>query len=289
MLVESISTGSNRQTNMEKQIIDNLKKYGSEFQVKCISSLLSDKSFLERICDIADPTSFESDAHQWIVKTIVSYFMTYKDLPTLNVFKVHVDTIETEILKKTVIDQLKVVYQKISESDITFVKEQYLEFCKNQKMKSAIMDSVDLIRNGEYDKISHIVQDALKAGMERNVGHDYMVDIENRMSQMARKTLKTNWEVIDSIMDGGLASGELGVVTACAGAGKCVGPNTEIEIEYHEIGLEIKGNSGNPYVIWLNPLTKYDFCDKLLYGWQIENVLYEIEKLHVPEVESGVE
>lgn len=220
MLVESISTGSNRQTNMEKQIIDNLKKYGSEFQVKCISSLLSDKSFLERICDIADPTSFESDAHQWIVKTIVSYFVTYKDLPTLNVFKVHVDTIETEILKKTVIDQLKVVYQKISESDITFVKEQYLEFCKNQKMKSAIMDSVELIRNGEYDKISHIVQDALKAGMERNVGHDYMVDIENRMSQMARKTLKTNWEVIDSIMDGGLASGELGVVTACAGAGK---------------------------------------------------------------------
>lgn len=271
---------------MEKQIIDNLKKYGNEFQIKCISSLLSDKSFLERICDIVDFNSFEMDAHQWIVKTIVEYFLKYKDLPTMTTFKVQVDTIETELLKKSVIDQLKLVYQKISESDIKYVKEQYLEFCKNQKMKSAILSSVDLIKGGQYDKISHVVQDALKAGMERNIGHDYMTDIDNRMSVMARNTMKTPWDVIDTIMDGGLASGELGVITACAGSGKCVGPNTEIEIKYHEIGIEIKGNSGNAYIIWLNPFKKYEFCDKLLYGWQIENVIYELEKLRPQDVEK---
>jgi replicative DNA helicase len=205
---------------METKIIDNLRKFGAEFQLKCISSLLSDKSFLERISDIVDPQSFESDAHQWIVKTIIEYFMKYKDIPTLNVFKVQVDTIEIETLKRAAIDQLKFVYQKISDSDINFVKEQYLEFCKNQKMKSAIMDSVDLIKQGEYDKISHVVQDALKAGMERNVGHSYMTDIDTRMSVMARNTTKTNWVEVDSIMDGGLAPGELGVITACAGSGK---------------------------------------------------------------------
>jgi len=205
---------------MEKQIIDNLKKYGNDFQLKCISSLLSDKTFLERICDIVDFNSFEMDAHQWIVKTIVEYFLKYKDLPTMTTFKVQVDTIETELLKKSVVDQLKLVYQKISESDIKYVKEQYLEFCKNQKMKSAILNSVDLIKAGQYDKISHVVQDALKAGMERNIGHDYMTDIDNRMSVMARNTMKTPWDVIDTIMDGGLASGELGVITACAGSGK---------------------------------------------------------------------
>lgn len=205
---------------METKIIDQLKKFGNEFQIKCISSLLSDKSFLERISDIVDPTSYETDSHQWIVKTILAYFMKYKDLPTLNVFKIQVDTIESDLLKRAVTDQLRVVYQKISDSDINFVKEQYLEFCKNQKMKGAILDSVDLIKNGQYDKISHIVQDALKAGMERNVGHTYMSDIDSRMSVMARNTLKTNWVEVDSVMDGGLAPGELGVITACAGAGK---------------------------------------------------------------------
>ena len=204
----------------ENHVIDNLKKYGPEFQIKCISGILSDKTFLERLSDIIDPTSFESDAHQWIVKQTVAYFMQYKDLPTLNVFKIKVDGIENAILKESVIVQLRNVYQKITDTDLKFVKEQYLEFCKSQKLKSAIFDSVEHLKTGNYEQVKALVDSAMKAGMERNIGHEYMVDVEKRMSVMARNTIKTNWTEIDTIMDGGLAAGELGIVTACAGAGK---------------------------------------------------------------------
>jgi replicative DNA helicase len=204
----------------ENHVIDNLKKFGSEFQIKCISGILSDKTFLERLSDIIDPTSFESDAHQWIVKQTVAYFMQYKDLPTLNVFKIKVDSIENGVLKESVVSQLRNVYQKITDSDLKFVKEQYLEFCKSQKLKSAILDSVEHLKTGNYEQVKSLVDNAMKAGMERNIGHEYMVDVEKRMSVMARNTVKTNWTEIDNIMDGGLAAGELGIVTACAGAGK---------------------------------------------------------------------
>jgi replicative DNA helicase len=204
----------------ENHIIDNLKKFGSEFQIKCISGILSDKTFLERLSDIIDPTSFESDAHQWIVKQTVSYFMHYKDLPTLNVFKIKVDGIENNVLKESVVSQLRNVYQKITDSDLKFVKEQYLEFCKSQKLKSAIMDSVGYLKQGNYEQVKALVDNAMKAGMERNIGHDYMTEVEKRMSVMARNTVKTNWNEVDTIMDGGLAAGELGIITACAGAGK---------------------------------------------------------------------
>jgi replicative DNA helicase len=40
------------------------------------------------------------------------------------------------------------------------------------------------------------------------------------MSVMSRNCVKTNWTEIDTIMDGGLAAGELGIITACAGSGK---------------------------------------------------------------------
>ena len=205
---------------MSEKIIDNLKKFGSEFQIKCISGLVSDKTFIERISDILEPDSFETDAHKFIVKETISYFLQYKDLPTLAVFKVKVDGIENELLKQSVIEQLRLVYQKISDTDLKYIKEQFLEFCKNQKIKNAIMESVDHLKSGQYDKIKHVVDVAMKAGMERNIGHEYMVDIEKRMSQMARKTVKTNWTEVDSIMDGGLAGGELGIITACAGSGK---------------------------------------------------------------------
>ena len=204
----------------ENHVIDNLKKFGAEFQIKCISGILSDKTFVERLSDIIDPTSFESDAHQWIVKQTVAYFMQYKDLPTLNVFKVKVDGIENGLLKESVITQLRNVYQKITDSDLKFVKEQYLEFCKSQKLKSAILDSVEHLKTGNYERVKMLVDDAMKAGMERNIGHDYMTDVDKRMSVMARNTIKTNWTEIDTIMDGGLASGESGIITACAGSGK---------------------------------------------------------------------
>ena len=204
----------------EKYIVDNLKKFGSEFQIKCISGLVSDKTFIERISDILEPDSFETDAHKFIVKETISYFLQYKDLPTLAVFKVKVDSIENDLLKQSVVEQLRLVYQKISDTDLKYIKEQFLEFCKNQKIKNAIMESVDHLKSGQYDKIKHVVDIAMKAGMERNIGHEYMVDIEKRMSQMARKTVKTNWTEVDSIMDGGLAGGELGIITACAGSGK---------------------------------------------------------------------
>ena len=205
---------------MSEKIIDNLKKFGSEFQIKCISGLVSDKTFIERISDILEPDSFETDAHKFIVKETISYFLQYKDLPTLAVFKVKVDGIENELLKQSVVEQLRLVYQKISDTDLKYIKEQFLEFCKNQKIKNAIMESVDHLKSGQYDKIKHVVDIAMKAGMERNIGHEYMVDVEKRMSQMARKTVKTNWTEVDSIMDGGLAGGELGIITACAGSGK---------------------------------------------------------------------
>jgi len=205
---------------MSEKIVDNLKKFGSEFQIKCISGLVSDKTFIERISDILEPDSFETDAHKFIVKETISYFLQYKDLPTLAVFKVKVDGIENDLLKQSVVEQLRLVYQKISDTDLKYIKEQFLEFCKNQKIKNAIMESVDHLKSGKYDKIKHVVDIAMKAGMERNIGHEYMVDIEQRMSQMARKTVKTNWTEIDTLMDGGLAGGELGIITACAGSGK---------------------------------------------------------------------
>jgi len=203
-----------------KKVIDSLIKYGRDFQLKCISCLISDRSFIERINDIIEVDFFESDANKWILKESLAYFNEYKDLPTLTVFKIKIDSVSDDVLKKSIVDNLKLIYQKVNDNDLKFVKEQFLEFCKNQKLKNAIIESADLLEIGQYDKIKHVVDQAMKAGMERNIGHDYTEDVEKRMSVMSRNCVKTNWTEIDTIMDGGLAAGELGIITACAGSGK---------------------------------------------------------------------
>tara|TARA_S200002703_G_scaffold54227_3_gene46887 strand:+ start:1339 stop:2703 length:1365 start_codon:yes stop_codon:yes gene_type:complete len=199
---------------------DNLKKFGLEFQIKCVSALVSDRSFTEQISDIIETDFFESESHKWIVSEIIDYFFKYKELPSLSVFKVKIDSIKDEVKKQSIVDSLKSIFKKIEDKDLLFIKEQFLEFCKNQKLKNAIMDSVEYLSSGNYDKIKRVVDDAMKAGMERNIGHDYVHEVDSRMHVMSRKTVKTNWQEIDTIMDGGLGPGELGIIAAPSGAGK---------------------------------------------------------------------
>ena len=206
--------------NDDKKSIDNLQKFGQQFQIKCIICLLTDQTFIERIYDIIEPTFFESEAQQWVVQEIIDYFIKFKALPTADVFRVGIDRIQNEVLKVSVKETLRTIYANITSRDIDFVKNEFLKFCQNQKMSRAILDSVPLLERGEYEQIYNIVGTAMNAGKERNLGHNYLTDIDLRMSNISRKSIKTNWPLIDDIMDGGLAAGELGVITACAGAGK---------------------------------------------------------------------
>jgi len=197
-----------------------LLKFGHKFQTKIISSLLGEKVFLQTICDILEPEYFDSDSNKWISQTIRDYFFEYKTAPTLEVMKVKIDEIENDILKVAVVDGLKESWRLIQSSDLKFVQEQTLEFCRNQVIKAAILDSVDLLEVGQYDEIKKMVDEAMKAGSERDLGHDYIVGIEERLTKSTRDTVKTGWDPIDDLMDGGLGSGELGVVVAPAGIGK---------------------------------------------------------------------
>ena len=73
---------------------------------------------------------------------------------------------------------------------------------------------------GDFEQIKKLVDDALNAGTERNIGHEYIEHIEDRYSETTRETVETGWEVIDELTQGGLGGGELGVIVAPAGVGK---------------------------------------------------------------------
>ena len=197
-----------------------LLKFGNAFQSKIIALLLINKSFIQTISDILKPKYFDSDSNKWLVGTIIAYFYEYKTAPTLEVLKIKIDEIEDDILKSAVVEKLKVAWRNKESPDLEFVEEKTLDFCKNQTLKSAIVKSVDLLQHREYDKIKSIIDEAMKAGTAKEIGHDYIVGIEERLSKSTRDTISTGWNVLDEIMDGGLAGGELGVMVAPAGIGK---------------------------------------------------------------------
>ena len=202
------------------EAIDTLVKYGQSYQSKVVASLITDVKFLEQVTEITKPAFFESQANQWIVDEVQNYFNEFRAVPTMEVFKIKVGSIEDKGLKQTVVDQLKSVYLQVGADDIPYVKKEYLTFAKNQKVKDALLKSVDLLKAGNYDKIIDTMMAASKVGVESDLGMDYIDEFELIMEDVKRNSVSTGWNVIDELMDGGLGPGELGVVMAPSGIGK---------------------------------------------------------------------
>jgi len=199
---------------------ETLTQFGTSFQSKILASLMGDVKFIQTISDILNPSMFDSDSNKWLVKTIKDYYYEYKKQPTLEVIKYKIDEIEDDVLKSGVVDKLREIWKNVEATDLEFVQSETLDFCKNQTLKGAILESVDLLENKDYDGIKSIIDEAMKAGTTRDLGHDYIISLEERLAESARITVKTPWDVVNDIMDGGLGAGELGVIVAPAGIGK---------------------------------------------------------------------
>ena len=199
---------------------DTLSKYGQSFQSKVVSSLLVDGKFLDTISEITTAKFFENDANKWIISEILAYHSEYRKPPTLDVFKSQLSKVDNEVLKKTVVEQLRHVFTNIGNVDLDYIKDEFKNFCINQNLKGVILQSVDLLQAGSYDRIKDLVDSAMKVGTETNLGMDYIEDFDIRTEELNRKTVPTKWNPINDLMDGGLGPGELGVVVAPSGVGK---------------------------------------------------------------------
>jgi replicative DNA helicase len=196
-----------------------LSQYGPHFQLKVLNSLLRNKKFILNIRDVLSYTFFENQAHQWIVKETLQYFDEYHSAPTLDFLKIEIKKLDNDVLKTAVVDQLKVIYQLINE-DQEYVEQEFSNFCKNQALKSALLKSVDLLQDGMFDEIRFTVDNALKAGQDKDLGHEYVKDLESRYKEEDRQVIPTPWEIINEKLMGGLGGGDFGLIFGSPGGGK---------------------------------------------------------------------
>jgi len=156
-------------------------KFSNTFQIKVISSLLGDRVFI---------------------------------------LKVKINSVERDVLKTSIVDTLKSAWTNLESEDLDYVKEQSVEFCRNQSIKNAILDSVSLLEQGKYDTIKKKIDDAMKSGQSQDIGHDYKTMIDVRYEDTIRNVVSTGWKVIDDVTQGGFGKGELVMFAAPPGIGK---------------------------------------------------------------------
>lgn len=199
---------------------DTFQKFGgSVFQTKLIQSLLLDIKFFTRIYEILKKDYFTSKTHQFLFEKIHKYYEEYKLIPSIDNLEIILASEEDKLIRETAHEILKVI-RKSSVADTSMIKKEALMFCKQQKMKAAILESVDHLEKNNFEDIYKVIGDALKAGDESDKGHIYFEELDRRLEKVKREIIPTGLQHLDEILNGGAGKGELLVVLGGPGIGK---------------------------------------------------------------------
>ena len=197
-------------------------KYGKSFQEKLCMAILDDRAFADQIEEVLDVNFLELNYLKLFLNKVFTYRKKYEVHPSRDIMKTilrsELDN-ENELTTKQVREYY--VRSQVSDpTDLRYIKETALDFCKKQNLKSAMVKSIGLLQNSSFDEISQVINDSLKLGVDNDTGYDYKRDFEERFKPRFRNPVGTGWTLIDDICKGGLGQKELGVVIAPTGAGK---------------------------------------------------------------------
>ena len=197
-------------------------KYGKSFQEKLCMVILDDRPFADQIEEVLDVGFLELNYLKLFLNKVFDYRKKYGVHPSRDIMKTILRSEldgENDLTAKQV-REYYVRSQVNATSDVEYIKDTALDFCKKQKLKSAMVKSIGLLQTSSFDEISQVINDSLKLGMDNEEGYDWKRDFEERFKPRFRNPVTTGWDLIDNISKGGLGQKELGVVIAPTGAGK---------------------------------------------------------------------
>jgi len=261
---------------METEV--SFSKFGKSFQEDLCHLVLNDRPFADQMFEVLDLGFLELKHLRVFINCIVKYRKKYGVHPTSNIMHSIIRTGldgEAESVKVRIREYYARVLSKghIPKSS-EYIKDTALDFCKKQKLKEALIKSVDLIKSSSFDEVSKVIDTALKLGSDNSFGYDYLADFEERFQLKARNPVSTGWTLIDEVAKGGLGKGELGVVVAPTGAGKSM-------VLVH-LGAQalLQGRNVLHYTLELGDTivaSRYDSC---ITGVELRNLTVFKEKIY---------
>jgi len=243
---------------------DNFGYLGYNFQIKLLNNILIDKNFGKNIVEHINPKYFDNQYFKFIMQMIKEYYNKYSTIPSFEALE-QVTLLEqsSDMATKNIGDML-IEIKNIPMEDNAFVQEKSLKFCKQQELKKAIKKVNSIMEKGEfesYDLCEEYIRKATQIGEQDNSNIEVFENANDVMEKDFRHPIPTGINGIDNLLNGGLAKGELGLVLAPSGIGKCqpmsskiLTPNGWKKMGDITLGDEVMGSDGKKqYVIGVYP------------------------------------
>ena len=191
-----------------------------------LRNLLHNEEYLRKVVPFLKPEYFEDEKQKIVYQEIASFVEEYNELTTKEVL-----CIEIEKRKDITDSMFKDITSLIGELDNSPADLQWLldtteKWCRDRAIYLALIESIQLADGKDdtkgRDAIPSILSDALAVSFDNHVGHDYLIDYEERYESYHRKEDKIPFdlEFFDKVTKGGLPNKTLNIALAGTGVGK---------------------------------------------------------------------
>ena len=189
--------------------------------------LKSNKDFYLQIVNLVKPEHFEYPSHARIFTTVRNYYEKYGKLPTDEFILQDVkDKLGSRESVSDYDDELTYIngLDEATISNSEYMLDIVETFAKKEAMKSAIAESISLVKEDRMEEVEALVKEALLVHRDVDTGQDYFTDIHMRwdrtFNEEKKEKYKTVLPSIDRSLEGGLGKKELAMVVAPPGVGK---------------------------------------------------------------------
>ena len=191
-----------------------------------LRNLVYNEEYLRKVLPFIEPDYFNDRSEKIVFQHITKYAAEYNNLITKEVLQ-----IEIEDRRDITQDEVKNIYGTINEledieCDFEWLSDTTEKWCRDRAIYLALMESIK-IADGQDEKknrdaIPTILSDALSVSFNRNVGHDYLEDYEERYELYNKKESRIQFdlEYFNKITKGGLPNKTLNIALAGTGVGK---------------------------------------------------------------------
>ena len=189
--------------------------------------LKTDKDFYSQIVNLVKPEYFEYSIHSNIFNTVQAYYNDYRLLPTDDFI---IQEVKGLTNSRENLSDYSDELEYINNLDTSCVNNQEYfmdiveEFAKKEAMKSAITQSVTLMKEDKLGEIESLVRKALTVSRFVDNGQDYFSCVADRWDRIINRKDEKKYPTIlpslDKSLEGGLGIKELAMVVAPPGVGK---------------------------------------------------------------------
>ena len=197
-----------------------------QIEILILKNLLSNEEYARKVLPFLKKEYFENTSQQIVYEEISKFITDYNKICSKEILFIEIENRKdvTDSSFKEIIEMVQNLEETSSEFE--WIINTTEKWCRDRAIYLALMESIHIADGNDEkrnrDAIPNILSEALGVSFDNHVGHDYLLDYEERYESYHRKEnrIPFDLEYFNKITKGGLVNKSLNIALAGTGVGK---------------------------------------------------------------------